>query len=318
MQTLEIIGTLVGLLYLYFEYKASIWLWAASIVMPAIYIFVYRDAGFYADMGINVYYLLASGYGWAMWMRRSHRGRRTVLRQSAGAGDTGTDRSGTEHPVPDGTDADRRRGHGAASSAAATCGTGGDGRLANAKKTVVPAAQAAAVAETATISGPAADWVNPVVPAGFESTVATTAAEASDAAVLGTARASAIEQRRETTEKTGARPITHTPVRRWLPMAGVFFVAFGTIAFVLIRWTDSTVPYGDSFTTAMSIVGMWMLAQKYVEQWLVWIAVDVACTGLYLYKGLYPTAGLYALYTVIAVFGYFKWLRMMKTQNAYA
>ncbi len=258
MQTLEIIGTLVGLLYLYFEYKASIWLWAASIVMPAIYIFVYRDAGFYADMGINVYYLLASGYGWAMWMRRSRRSRSRAIGQGAE-----TDRSATGS-------AERSRSVHAA-------GTAGP--------------------ETAAATAP------------------TPNAAISEQATA----ASASGKRRGTSEKTdmGVRPISRTPVRRWLPLAGAFLAAFGAIAFVLIRWTDSTVPYGDSFITAMSIVGMWMLAQKYVEQWLVWIAVDVVCTGLYLYKGLYPTAGLYALYTVIAVFGYFKWLRLMKTQNAY-
>ncbi len=59
-QTLEIIGTLVGLLYLWLEYKASIYLWIAGIIMPAIYIFVYYNAGLYADFGINIYYLGAA------------------------------------------------------------------------------------------------------------------------------------------------------------------------------------------------------------------------------------------------------------------
>ncbi|MEG2612057.1 MAG: nicotinamide riboside transporter PnuC [Alistipes sp.] len=191
MQELEIIGTLIGLFYLYFEYKASIWLWATSIVMPAIYIFVYYDAGFYADMGINVYYLLASGYGWAMWVHKTR---------------------GNNQP---------------------------------------------------------------------------------------------------TTE----RRISSMPAARWLPLGAISLLFFGVIAFILIQFTDSTVPYGDSFTTALSIVGLWMLAQKYVEQWLVWVAVDVVCAGLYFYKELYPTAILYALYTVVAVFGYFKWVRMMELEK---
>ncbi len=59
-QTLEIIGTLVGLLYLWLEYRASIYLWIAGIIMPAIYIFVYYNAGLYADFGINIYYLGAA------------------------------------------------------------------------------------------------------------------------------------------------------------------------------------------------------------------------------------------------------------------
>ena len=52
---LEIAGVIVGLIYLWLEYRASVWLWAASIVMPAIYIFIYAESGFYADMGINIY-----------------------------------------------------------------------------------------------------------------------------------------------------------------------------------------------------------------------------------------------------------------------
>ena len=51
-QTLEIIGTLVGLLYLWLEYRASIYLWIAGIIMPAIYIFVYYNAGLYADLSL--------------------------------------------------------------------------------------------------------------------------------------------------------------------------------------------------------------------------------------------------------------------------
>ena len=65
---LEIFGTIVGLIYLWLEYRASIYLWIAGIVMPAIYIFVYYKAGLYADFGINIYYLIAAIYGWFFWM----------------------------------------------------------------------------------------------------------------------------------------------------------------------------------------------------------------------------------------------------------
>ena len=58
---------------------------------------------------------------------------------------------------------------------------------------------------------------------------------------------------------------------------------------------------------------MWMLARKYLEQWLVWIVVDVVSVGLYIYKEIYPTAGLYALYAIIAVFGWLNWKKMMKS-----
>ena len=67
MNNLEILGTIVGGIKLILEYRASIYLWIAGIVMPAIYIFVYYQAGLYADFGINVYYLLAAVYGWILW-----------------------------------------------------------------------------------------------------------------------------------------------------------------------------------------------------------------------------------------------------------
>lgn len=77
---LEIFGTLVGLVYLWLEYRASIYLWIAGVVMPAIYIFVYYKAGLYADFGINIYYLIAAVYGCFFWMwghRKRSAGRQT-------------------------------------------------------------------------------------------------------------------------------------------------------------------------------------------------------------------------------------------------
>ena len=110
-------------------------------------------------------------------------------------------------------------------------------------------------------------------------------------------------------------PITHTPLKRYLPLLLVFLAAFFGIAWILIRFTDSNVPWLDSFTTALSIIGMWMLARKYVEQWWAWIVVDVVCCGLYIYKELYFTSALYGLYSIIAIFGYFKWKQMMHYES---
>lgn len=197
-QTLEIIGTLVGLLYLWLEYRASIYLWIAGIIMPAVYIFVYLEAGLYADFGINIYYLGAAIYGWMMWKYGSFL-RRKILRKSA------------PHQVG----------------------------------------------------------------------------------------------------KEQELPITRMPIRYLVPLAVVFIASFMGIAWILIQFTDSNVPWWDSFTTALSIVGMWMLARKYVEQWWAWIVVDVVSAGLYIYKGLDFTAALYAFYTIIAIFGYLKWKKMM-------
>ena len=64
---LEILGTLIGMLYLYWEYKGDIKLWIASIIMPAISLYIYYSKGLYADFGINIYYLLVAVYGWILW-----------------------------------------------------------------------------------------------------------------------------------------------------------------------------------------------------------------------------------------------------------
>ena len=63
----EILGVIIGFIYLWLEYKASIYLWLTSIIMPAIYLFVYFDAGLYADVAINIYYLIIGVYGWMSW-----------------------------------------------------------------------------------------------------------------------------------------------------------------------------------------------------------------------------------------------------------
>ena len=89
-------------------------------------------------------------------------------------------------------------------------------------------------------------------------------------------------------------------------------MSWGAIYYVLITWTDSTVPVLDSFTNALSFVGMWALARKYVEQWLFWMVVDMVCTVLYVYKGIPFKAGLYGLYVVIAIAGYRKWKSVAK------
>lgn len=186
---LEVIGTIVGLVYLWLEYKASIYLWIASIIMPAIYIVVYYDAGLYADFGINIYYLGAAVYGWLVWRF---------------------------------------------------------GNKSKAQKEL---------------------------------------------------------------------PITQMTMKSWLKVSMVYIVAQLLIAWILIEYTDSNVPWWDAFTTALSVVGMWMLARKYLEQWWVWIVVDVVCVGLYIYKELFFTAGLYAFYAIIAIFGWLNWKRLMNYQQ---
>lgn len=108
-------------------------------------------------------------------------------------------------------------------------------------------------------------------------------------------------------------PITRIPLRM-AAVCAVAAIALWVLLYLGLNYlTDSTVPVADAFTTAMSIVGMWMLARKHLEQWIVWIAVDAVCVGLYIYKGIYFYAALYLIYTIIAFFGYRKWRRLMPT-----
>ncbi len=105
--------------------------------------------------------------------------------------------------------------------------------------------------------------------------------------------------------------ITHIPPRIALLWGILFLMLWTLIWWLLTSFTDSTVPIADAFTTALSLVGIWALAHKYLEQWFVWIAVDVVTCVLYFHKDIPFKASLYGLYVVIAVFGYFRWRRMM-------
>lgn len=184
---LQAVGVALGLLYLWLEYRANIYLWIVGLIMPVVHGVLYFKSGLYADCSMQVYYILAGVYGLAVWKRGS---------------------SGTE--------------------------------------------------------------------------------------------------------KSAAADIAPTPARLVAPLVGVYVAAHAAIYLFLVRLTDSSVPFWDSMTTAMSIVAMWMLSRKYIEQWGVWLVADIITAALYMYKGIPLTAGLYALYAVLAAVGYVRWLRIYR------
>lgn len=112
-------------------------------------------------------------------------------------------------------------------------------------------------------------------------------------------------------QKTADLPIRHIPMRMAFIWIGIGLALWLIIYLLLSHFTNSNVPVADAFTTALSVVGIWALARKYLEQWFVWIVVDVVTCGLYFYKGIPFKASLYALYVVIAVFGYFAWKKKL-------
>ena len=182
---LDLFTTILGLIYIWLEYRAHIALWVVGIIMPALDVYLYYRHGLYGDAGMAVYYTAAAIYGYVAW----HFGSK---------------------------------------------------------------------------------------------------------------------------DKSAPLHISHTPTRLYLPIALGFLAAWGITYYVLVTWTNSTVPVLDAFTNAMSFVGLWALSRKYIEQWMFWIVVDVVCTVLYVHKGIPFKAGLYGLYVVIAVMGWFKWKRMMQ------
>jgi len=114
-------------------------------------------------------------------------------------------------------------------------------------------------------------------------------------------------------------PVTYSSRKTWLISIGVFivsiFIIWGLLRIFkandMVYWS-TFVPYTDTFTTAVAILGMWLMAVKKVENWLFWMAADVVSVPLYLYKGLVFTSLQYFIFLVLAVMGYFEWRKLAK------
>lgn len=101
--------------------------------------------------------------------------------------------------------------------------------------------------------------------------------------------------------------VKRTTLTSALIISAIALLLFFAYRFILQNYTDSPLPNADSLTTALSIVATWMLARKMIEHWLLWIFIDALSAGLYFHKGLYPTAVLFVVYTIMAVIGYYQW-----------
>jgi nicotinamide mononucleotide transporter len=113
---------------------------------------------------------------------------------------------------------------------------------------------------------------------------------------------------------TAARAEQDVPVR-WMPLgttmltAGVALVGWAAWSTVMARLTDAAAPYWDGAVAVLSITAQILLARRYVENWLCWIAVNVLAVGLFWTRDLRLTAALYALFLAMAVLGFFRWRR---------
>jgi len=111
-----------------------------------------------------------------------------------------------------------------------------------------------------------------------------------------------------------ARPITWASGREWIYLVAGFAVSFIILFYVLKNYTDSNVPFWDALTTAIFIIGMWLMALKKIENWLFWIAGDLISVPLYASKGLALTGIQYTIFLALAVAGYLAWRKKLKAE----
>jgi nicotinamide mononucleotide transporter len=97
--------------------------------------------------------------------------------------------------------------------------------------------------------------------------------------------------------------------RTGLIVAAAAFAAWPLLGLALHRFTDTDVPFFDALPTAASIAGQWLLGKKYIENWPVWLGVNIVSVALFAYKGLWLTVVLYALFAVLSVIGWRAWNR---------
>ncbi len=97
---------------------------------------------------------------------------------------------------------------------------------------------------------------------------------------------------------------------RWAAAAATF-AAWPLLGLLLQRVTDSDVPYLDALPTVASLTGQFLLGRKYVENWAVWVAVNLFSIALFAHKGLWLTVALYAIFAALAVAGWQAWRRQL-------
>ena len=103
--------------------------------------------------------------------------------------------------------------------------------------------------------------------------------------------------------------VSRTPrmERLLLPVLGVTFAL--TLGTLLSRYTDAALPYVDSTLTAGSLCAQWMMSRKYLENWSLWVVLDVGYVALFMSRGLHLTAFLYTVFLVLAARGHVEWSR---------
>jgi nicotinamide mononucleotide transporter len=111
-------------------------------------------------------------------------------------------------------------------------------------------------------------------------------------------------------------PIARLSRSGWAATLGSVAAGTAALGYSMATYTDASFPYWDAFTTAASLAAQWHLGRKILENWYVWIAVDMVCVPLYFAKELRVTSGLYAVFLVLATLGLLAWKKALRNQEA--
>jgi nicotinamide mononucleotide transporter len=104
-------------------------------------------------------------------------------------------------------------------------------------------------------------------------------------------------------------PVSRTPIRLWGILAAIGVAGSLLLGTFLARFTPDPVPYLDASTTTTSLIAQWMMTRKLLENWIIWVAVDVVYIGIYIDRSLRLTAVLYLVFLILSVLGYVQWRR---------
>ena len=105
--------------------------------------------------------------------------------------------------------------------------------------------------------------------------------------------------------------VSRTPRDVWAVLAGVGVVVWLALGTITKQFPGAAIPYIDAATTSTSLIAQYMITRKLIENWIVWIVVDTAYVALFIWRGLYAFAVLYAVYLVLAVFGLRAWKKAL-------
>lgn len=118
-------------------------------------------------------------------------------------------------------------------------------------------------------------------------------------------------------ERTELKVTAHSTsgLLAWIMVAAAITAPWG---YAMATLTDAAAPYADAFIAVASLVAQWLMARKKLQSWHFWVAVDLVAITVYLYKELYITTGLYSVFLVLAILGYFQWRRTIEPRAALA